>query len=367
MKRESAGIDYREIARVLRDEIRRGAYSGSGAFPSLTRIMSRFGVTRMSAVRSVAELKRLGLVGARKGSGTYVLDKNRTIGLVIPGTADSEFFVAVTEGLVEGCAGCGMDLVAGDVFPVDHRLRSIQAQRLAEHMVAENVAGVIMQPVGFAEDADRVNATIADILDRAGIPLVLVDYDIVPPPARSRYDLVATDHFAAGRKIAAHLVSMGVRRVCCLLRRLCADSVHARFAGVDATLRHSAGRHADIIVAEPDDVDAISAGIGKYRPEAIVCSNDMAAAALAKTLRKLRVRVPRDMLLAGFDDVKLAGAMKPGLTSVRQYCDELSSLALRTLLERMRAPSIPPRKILLDSTLVVRRSTLCMSKAAKSP
>ena len=88
-------VSYLQIAKALRDEIRNGAYADSGTFPSLTKIMKRFGVSRPSAVRSVAELKRLGLVGARKGAGTFVLTKNRTIGLAIPGTADSDFFSAV--------------------------------------------------------------------------------------------------------------------------------------------------------------------------------------------------------------------------------------------------------------------------------
>ena len=47
------------------------------------------------------------------------------------------------------------------------------------------VGGVIMQPVGFAENADSINGVIADILGKAGIPVVLIDYDILPPPARS--------------------------------------------------------------------------------------------------------------------------------------------------------------------------------------
>ena len=52
-------FNYMKIAEALRDEIRAGKlYSDS--FPSLTKIMRRFGVSRPSAVRSVEELKRMG-------------------------------------------------------------------------------------------------------------------------------------------------------------------------------------------------------------------------------------------------------------------------------------------------------------------
>ena len=350
-------VSYLQVAKALRDEIRSGAYADSGMFPSLTKIMKRFGVSRPSAVRSVAELKRLGLVGARKGAGTFVLTKNRTIGLALPGTADSDFFAAVMDGLIYNCRKYGFDMIAGDVFAVDHDRRDRQAEKLAHHFAAKNVAGVVMQPVGFSENADRINGIISGILDKADIPVVLIDYDIVPSPERSRYDLVAIDNFNAGRKIASHLLGVGARRICCLLRPLCADSVHVRFAGVDSEVRRSRGRRANIIVAEPYDEKKIAAAFEELRPDAIVCSNDIAAGMLAKTLRRLKVQVPRDVMLAGFDDVEEAAKMKPPLTSMRQPCFELASTAFRTLVERMSNPKLPPRKLLLDTTLVVREST----------
>ena len=355
--KQGQSANYLQIAEALRDEIRAGLYAETGSFPSLTKIMRRFGVSRPSAVRSIAELKQQGLVAAKKGSGTFVSEKNRKIGLAIPGTADSEFFSAVMDGLVFNCEKYGMDLVAGDVFAVDHDKRAAQAERLARHFVSANVAGAIMQPVGFHEDADRVNGIMADILGKAGIPVVLFDYDIVPPPERSGFDLVSSDHFNAGRKIAAHLMDVGATRICCLLRRLCAESVRTRFAGVEAEVRRVRGRRASVAVAEPADGDAIAAVLKKFRPDAIVCSNDLAAVALANTLAKLGVRIPDDVMLAGFDDVHAAGKMRPALTSVRQPCFELATTAFRTLLERMDNPDLPPRNILLDTTLVVRKST----------
>ena len=78
--------------------------------------MQRFGVSRPSAVRSVAELKRRGLVATRKGAGTFVSQRNRTIGLAIPGTADSEFFSAIAAGwLVKTLKKLGVS-VPGDVM-----------------------------------------------------------------------------------------------------------------------------------------------------------------------------------------------------------------------------------------------------------
>ena len=309
-------------------------------------------------MRSVAELKRLGLVTAKKGSGTFVSRQSRTIGLVIPGTADSEFFSSIMDGLVYNCNQSEMDLVAGDGFPVDHSMRNRQADRRARHLVSLPAAGVVMQPVAFHEDAGRVNGVIADILGEAGIPVVLIDYDIVQPPDRSRYDLVAIDNFSAGRRVAAHLIEVGAKRICCLLCGLSAESVHVRFAGVEAEYHRAfPDRHVGVIKAKADDGRAIAAALDEFRPDAIVCSNDVAAVALANTLGKLGVRIPNDVMLAGFDDVRLAGEMTPGLTTIHQPCFEIATTAFRTLLERMKNPELPPRQILLEAPLVVRKST----------
>ena len=295
-RKETAGAiaSYSKIAEALCKEIRAGVYSNEESFPSLTKIMQRFGVSRPSAVRSVAELKRLGLVSTRRGSGTFVAARNRTIGLAIPGTADSEFFLRRE-------ARRWRDHAARRLF---RNRRSAQRHHL-RHSRQGQYPG-----------------------------------------------------FGAGRKIAAHLLGVGAKRICCLLRSLCADSVRARFSGVDAEVcRSRRGRHVNVVVAEPDDKKAIDAMMKELRPDAIVCSNDIAASNLVKTLGKLRVRVPDDVMVAGFDDVRLAGSMSPGLTTIRQPCFDIASTAFKTLLERMATPNLPPRQILLDTTLVVRAST----------
>ena len=360
-----AGVQDDQVAAALREEIRDGVYDGMHPFPSLTKIMRRFGVSRPSAVRSVAALKQLGLVRTSQGQGTFLARTSRTIGLAIPGTADSEFFSAVMDGLVAECAQADMDLVAGDTFPKNHRRRAEQAERLARHFAELKVAGVLLQPVGFNPDAERINRLIEGILSEAGIPVVLIDYDIVVPPARSGYDLVAIDNFDAGRRVAAHLVAAGAKRVACLRRALSAESVWTRFAGVQAFVRRNGTAAFGFIDAEPDDACAVAEGLKTIRPDAIVCSNDQAAAILAKTLQKLRVRIPGDVLLAGFDDVRVAREMKPPLTTIHQPCADLAAVAFRTLMERIANPDLPPREILLDAPLVVRESTKRPSVAVK--
>ena len=348
---------YMEIAKAFRDEILNGAYSGDEPFPSLTQIMRRFGISRPNAVRGVAELKRLGLVKTRRGSGTVVSYKKLKIGLAIPGTADSEFFTAIMDGIVALCAKNNVDLVVGNVFPFEHELRVQRFEDLARRLVAMRVSGIIMQPAEFTKSSESINRRVLDNFEKARIPVVLIDYDIVPPPERSNYDLVSINNFEAGRRLAAHLREAGVRKVSFQHYPLCSACVRMRLAGVRSVFPKV---HA--LVTSPSDDKSVAAELKKFRPDAFVCGNDMAASELRKTFSRLKVKVPKDVLLAGFDDVRCASEMKPPLTTIRQPFSQLAEVAFTTLMERIRKPSLPACEILLSAPLVVRESTQLVKK-----
>ncbi|HVJ83456.1 MAG TPA: substrate-binding domain-containing protein, partial [Planctomycetia bacterium] len=91
-------------------------------------------------------------------------------------------------------------------------------------------------------------------------------------------------------------------------------------------------------------------------PDAVLCANDQVAAQLLRSLAAAGLRVPGDVRIVGFDDVRFATLLAPALTTVRQPCRELAAVALKTMLERFADPTIPPRGISLAPTLAVRDS-----------
>jgi len=76
-----------------------------------------------------------------------------------------------------------------------------------------------------------------------------------------------------------------------------------------------------------------------------------------KVMRQLHeygINVPDRMSLAGFDDIPLAGAMIPALTSVRQPLGDMVEAAFRWVTNSDRTPPGLPRK--LAPELIVRES-----------
>ena len=304
---------YIAITAELRREILEGKYDASGVFPSENQLSRRFKASRKTVQKALDELKRGNYIVRRRGSGTRVTREARNasgkIGLIVPGLAHEEIFPLICQEIV----------------------------RLAEQE-------------GYS---------------------VLLDYDVVSSPDRSLCDVIGIDNWDAGSQIATHLIESGARRIHFLMRPNWAPSVWARMQGLIATAV-SAGLEWDpklnVLYAEPNDASALSAHMRKCRlkrPDAFVCGNDTAAAVLMRTLREIGLEIPRDVRIAGFDDVQHARITDPPLTTVRQPCQEIAEAAFSALMQRLRRPRLPPREILLRATLVARGSTAFIRQAKK--
>jgi LacI family repressor for deo operon, udp, cdd, tsx, nupC, and nupG len=82
----------------------------------------------------------------------------------------------------------------------------------------------------------------------------------------------------------------------------------------------------------------------------------MAIGAL-RAIKAKGLRVPEDMSVIGFDDIRFARYTDPPLTTIAQPKDELGREAMNMLIELLRGEDVPPRKRILPTQLVVRGST----------
>jgi GntR family transcriptional regulator, arabinose operon transcriptional repressor len=90
--------------------------------------------------------------------------------------------------------------------------------------------------------------------------------------------------------------------------------------------------------------------------DAFVCLNDRVAGQIMHVFRARKIRVPEDVRPVGIDNVPYASLLPAPLTTVRQPTREIGEAAVRAMLERVQQQNLPPRDILLDGELVVRRS-----------
>jgi alanine racemase len=207
-----------------------------------------------------------------------------------------------------------------------------------------------------------------EAIRRAHLPAVIVD-----APAWPGQGHVEVDDEGGARLAARHLVELGHREFVIIaieppapLGEPGPDGVAARrLRGYQVALAEAGVilRPEQIVTApatfEGGEAAFLRAWEDGLRPTAVLAMSDAAAAGVLPAARHLRLRVPRDLSLVGFDDLPITRFTDPPLTTVHQPVRLKGEEAARMLLEvlKTREPSADVLQRVLETRLVVRSST----------
>lgn len=98
--------------------------------------------------------------------------------------------------------------------------------------------------------------------------------------------------------------------------------------------------------------------LSRGRPfTALFAYNDVAAIGAIHVLQDAGLRVPQDVSVVGFDDIKIAVHNNPSLTTVRQPLERMGEIAACALLKRIEHHEDGAEVIEVEPQLVVRNST----------
>ena len=358
-------MKYLDIYQVLKKGITDSEFDSERRIPSEPELCRRFGTARNTVRQALALLQRQGLIETIKGKGAFITKKGErktgVIGLLIPDFSSSSFFSSLKSELETNAAKLGykVRLEASWRTTDDEMVKAIR--KAARKLAVDRVEGVIFRPHLNPEHIEA-NKEILNIFRHTETPVVLIDSDISPRPERSDCDLVAVDNVSAGRRIAAHLLETGRRRLSFMMsgveigsnanweNRLFGIAGEVAVRGMDdgvSTLRFT-----------PDDTRSLRALFrSRRRPDAIACGNDRTAAMLVESLKAIGIRVPEDVAVTGFDDESFARSSIPPLTTIRQPAGLIAKTAFKTLLARIRYPQNDHKEILLDAPLIIRKSS----------
>jgi LacI family transcriptional regulator len=357
---------HSEISRHLETEITSGKYGNGARLPSETQLAKQFTVSRPTVARAFRDLETKGLIERRAGSGTYlregssVRQSSRTLGLLVPGLATTEIFQIICGEIASLARVQDYGLLwGGSTNPREDMDASlVHAEELCRQFIERKISGVFFAPAELEPGQKEANRHFAESLREAGIPVVLIDRDMLDFPGRSEFDLVGMDNMTSGYLVAEHLIKLGCKRFSFVARPLSAATVDARIAGVrEALARHRLEPDPGWVrTGDPADTSFVRDLTAGKQVDALVCANDFTAATLLRTMQSLGLRAPKDFRVAGFDDVKYATLVSPPLTTVHQPCRDIAIIAFRTMLERLAEPGLPARSIYLTPHLVVRES-----------
>jgi GntR family transcriptional regulator of arabinose operon len=353
---------HRQVFEHVLADIESGRLKEGERLPSEIELVKEFVTSRPTVARALRDLQNLGLVERKVGSGTYVRRSRKQVeswrfGLLIPGLGGTEIFEPICGQLARLAQRQHHTLLWGDFGDKRGEADPALIEQVCISYIRQTVAGVFFAPLELTEDKDRINQSVITALEAAGIPIVLLDRDIVAFPSRSGFDLVGIDNRRAGFLIADHLIRLGCRRIDFLARPDSAPTVMLRIAGYREALL-SSGITPDprwVHSSEPTDEKSVHR-IVTEGATAIICANDLTAANLMRTLNTMGCPVPQKIRVVGFDDVRYAELLRPSLTTIHQPCVDIGTIAMQVMFERIENPAFPPRDILAQPTLIVRQS-----------
>ncbi len=323
-----AGVSHSTVSRALH---------GSPLIPAITA----------ERIKNIAD--EIGYSASAIGRG-LVSGRTEAIGVVVTSISDP-FNGEVVAGLEDAAneKGYSVILVTSQTSPK----REISVVRTLQ---SRRVDGIIVA-------SSRVGASYTNLLAGTNVPVVLLNNQ---HPDEAVYS-VRIDNRRGAFDATQHLVELGHQRIAYMGDKSGLHSDADRLHGYQDALG-SAGIKPDPTLQLTGDGkveaahEAFAAFVLSLRekkqalPTAVFCYNDMSAVGVMEAAKQLRLSVPRDLSVVGFDDIQVAALLSPSLTTIRQPKWELGHRSMRLMLAILNGGDAD-KSIVLPGELMIRDST----------
>ena len=261
------------------------------------------------------------------------------------------FFSLIPQGIEDAAQREGYSVLLGDTQHDDKR-----EERYAQMLKRKEADGLIFLGHRLPKEAAAMIATMAprcapvvngcEFSPTLGVPSVHIDN------AKAAYE--AMDH----------LYGLGHRRIGIVTGPLVSPLSRDRLTGATARAKKEKATRDFIVMHGNFSIESGAAAaerlLGRAEPPtAIFCFNDEMAMGVIEVARRLGVRVPEQLSVVGFDDIRFAQHTVPPLTTIAQPMRQIGEgtvrLLLRILVDGEDAEA--PESVTLPHKLVVRAST----------
>lgn len=298
--------------------------------------------TRERVLAAVVEL------GYTTNGFAKVLNGRQTnnIALLIP-SIENEMFPPIIKGAEDFLRKKGYNIILCNIKD-DLELERYYVNKLRKDFVD----GFIVCSTLSGSDSIRE-------LIRDGFPIVLVSryYD-------ENCNAVIVNNYQAAYDATKYLISTGNKKIAIVLGRKELNIYGQRFEGYKAALK-DAGIEFDeqLIILETSGDSGLYQAITELLQkdsniDAIFATNDHKAIITMKAISDLGLKIPKDISVLGFDNIKLSTMLNPPLSTVSQPFYEMGSLAAKKIYDIInKQGSEKPVVDVLNTEIIIRKST----------
>lgn len=175
-------------------------------------------------------------------------------------------------------------------------------------------------------------------------------------------DTIMMDNIYSEYEITSHLIKAGHRDIGFVGAVNICRSFRERWLGYKFALSN-AGLEPGAFIDMPkngqysyEELKTRLDSLKKY-PSAFICVNDKTAINLIRALSEKGIKVPRDIAIAGFDNIDESALIMPGITTVHCYKEEMGERAGAEMIWRLKNPCAPYEIVRISTRVVYRDST----------
>lgn len=281
------------------------------------------------------------------GAANLRLKQNRTVAIVMPHMDNlrqqltEPFFISLIASTANALTDRGFEILLSRV--------DASHANVADPYFTGRAMGLIF--TGQWVDHDELNK-----LAMAGVPFTVWGEQ----REQQMYCTVGTDNRQGGRIATEHLIAQGARRILIigdfgsheLRNRHDGYLLAHQQAGLEPDPSLYVNSRFDTASVERDMEAAIARGLDF---DGVFACSDLTAMTVINVLIRHGRRVPEDVLVAGYDDIELAGYFRPSLSTVRQPIDAAGKAMVDALIEQIEGGKPTPRRLVTE--LVERDST----------
>jgi LacI family repressor for deo operon, udp, cdd, tsx, nupC, and nupG len=270
--------------------------------------------------------------------------------VVLPSVGDP-FFTAVMQGIRSVASSHGYSLLINET-----QFNTMTADEIGAMVVSRQADGIVL----LASMSPFGTRVLSSESHRA-LPIVIGCETISPELAR--FPGVHIDNVAAAREATNYLLKLGHRKIAFIYGHDTSLLTRDRESGYRDAM-HKAGIPIEdgwVLKGKmtiDGSIDATHSLLQHPdRPTAVFCANDEMAMGCIYAVKAAGLRVPGDVSVVGFDDIRYARILDPPLTTVRQPAGEIGRRVMHRLLleiEEGRSPTAETE--IVSHELIIRQS-----------
>ena len=285
-------------------------------------------------------------LGGTLPDSVSMLPKDSRILTIVP-ILNNPFYTDIVQGIQDAARQNGYQMVM-----ITEMLSQFNIQEILHLITQSDISGVIiMQKVDI------------QILEQLKMRVPIVQCSEYNNDAGVSY--VTIDNYDATQKLIRYLLSTGCRDIALInydKKRF--GFADLRFQGyLDSLSYYNLSPDPAHIVYVTDGkfsttVSSVSAMLKISRkPDAIFCVSDIMAAAALRACVLEGFQIPRDILIAGFDNIDISVMTTPNITTINQPRYDMGFMACTQLISLISNPQKEAQQFILDTELIIREST----------